>query len=73
MTSRPIPQTAAKIPQPWVRWMEPRALGKEEAMEVKISRDIPLPTPRSVICSPIHMMTVVPAHRVTIISRMRCV
>ena len=53
--------------------MEPRALGKEEAMEVKISRDIPLPTPRSVICSPIHMMTVVPAHRVTIISRMRCV
>ena len=27
-------------------------------MEVKISGDMPLPTPRSVICSPIHMMTV---------------
>ena len=38
-------------------------------MEVKISSDMPLPTPRSVICSPIHMITVVPAHRVIIISR----
>src|SRR5712691_1775431 len=28
---------------------------------VKISTDMPLPTPRSVISSPIHMMTVVPA------------
>ena len=28
---------------------------------VKISTDMPFPTPRSVISSPIHMMTVVPA------------
>ena len=50
--------------------MEPRAFGNEEAIEVKISKDMPLPTPRSVICSPIHMMTPVPAHRVMIITRM---
>ncbi len=36
-------------------------LGKPEAMEVKISRDMPLPMPRSVISSPSHMMIEVPA------------
>ncbi len=30
-------------------------------IEVKISRDMPLPTPRSVINSPSHMITAVPA------------
>ena len=32
-----------------------------EITVVKISTDMPFPTPRSVISSPIHMMTVVPA------------
>ena len=32
-----------------------------EITVVKIRTDMPLPTPRSVISSPIHMMTVVPA------------
>ena len=35
--------------------------GKRAAMAVKISSDMPLPTPRSVISSPIHMMRPVPA------------
>ena len=30
-------------------------------MPVKISSDMPLPMPRSVICSPSHMMNAVPA------------
>ena len=36
--------------------------GREAAaIEVKISSDMPLPTPRSVISSPSHMITAVPA------------
>ena len=35
--------------------------GKVAAIEVKISSDIPLPTPRSVRSSPIHMIKPVPA------------
>jgi hypothetical protein len=35
--------------------------GMTEITVVKISTDMPLPTPRSVISSPSHMMTVVPA------------
>jgi len=37
------------------------APGKVAAIWVKISTDMPLPTPRSVISSPSHMMTPVPA------------
>ena len=36
-------------------------------MDVKISSDIPLPMPRSVMSSPSHMMTPVPAIMTTII------
>ena len=35
--------------------------GKVAAIEVKISSDIPFPTPRSVSNSPIHMIKPVPA------------
>ena len=38
-----------------------REVGNPAAMEVKISRDMPLPIPRSVISSPSHMITDVPA------------
>ena len=38
-------------------------------IEVKISSDMPLPTPRSVMSSPSHMMTAVPAVIVTIMTR----
>ncbi|MNT86472.1 hypothetical protein D3C72_2267670 [compost metagenome] len=41
--------------------MEPSEPGKLAAMEVKISSDMPLPTPFSVTSSPIHMMRPVPA------------
>ena len=40
-------------------------------MPVKISRLMPLPMPRSVICSPSHMMNAVPAVSVTTVSRMK--
>ena len=36
-------------------------MGKWAAIEVKISSDMPLPMPRSVMSSPIHMMRPVPA------------
>ena len=35
--------------------------GIRAAIEVKIRSDMPLPMPRSVICSPSHMITAVPA------------
>jgi hypothetical protein len=46
--------------------------GKLAAIDVKIKIDIPLPTPRSVINSPSHMITEVPAVITTIIVMMRC-
>src|SRR6516225_2419450 len=43
-----------------------------EMTVVKISTDMPLPTPRSVISSPIHMMTVVPATmQITIVAMVK--
>ena len=39
--------------------------GIRAAIEEKISSDMPLPIPRSVTCSPSHMMTAVPAVIVT--------
>ena len=38
--------------------------GRPTTMPAKISSDMPLPMPRSVICSPSHMMKAVPAVRV---------
>ncbi|MDT4869874.1 hypothetical protein FQZ97_1049250 [compost metagenome] len=43
----------------------PTALGKPAAMPAKIRMEIPLPSPRSVICSPSHMRNMVPATRLT--------
>ena len=40
------------------------AAGKPATMPEKISSDMPLPMPRSVICSPSHMMNIVPVVRV---------
>ena len=45
-------------------------VGKPAAIEVKISSDMPLPTPRSVMSSPSHMMTLVPAVMVMTMTRM---
>jgi len=38
----------------------PMAAGMETTMDEKITREMPLPMPRSVICSPSHMMKAVP-------------
>ena len=45
--------------------------GMRAAIEVKISTDMPLPMPRSVISSPSHMITAVPAVMVTTRTRIR--
>ena len=46
------------------------ARGRPTTMPAKISNDMPLPMPRSVICSPSHMMKMLPVVRVMIVSRM---
>ena len=60
MMARPNRQTPANTRPPLDMIWRPSA-GIRAAMPVKISRDMPLPMPRSVICSPSHMMTPVPA------------
>ena len=50
--------------------VEITARGRPTTMPAKMMSDIPLPMPRSVICSPSHMMNVVPVVSVsTVISR----
>ncbi len=39
--------------------------GSRSTMPAKMSSDMPLPMPRSVICSPSHMMNIVPVISVT--------
>ena len=46
--------------------------GNAAAIEVKISSDMPLPTPRSVMRSPSHMTKTVPAVMVSTMSEMVC-
>jgi hypothetical protein len=46
-------------------------VGADERIEAKISSEMPLPTPRFVISSPIHISSVVPAVSVTTIKTMR--
>ena len=44
----------------------PTALGSPAAMPAKINMEMPLPKPRSVICSPNHIKNMVPAVKLTI-------
>jgi hypothetical protein len=44
--------------------MVPAALGRPETMPAKISSEMPLPMPRSVICSPSHITKMEPVARV---------
>ena len=60
MMASPKKQTPTKTRPPLRRMFAPSA-GIRAAIEVKISSDMPLPMPRSVTCSPSHMMTAVPA------------
>ena len=58
--------------RPFCNLMLHKLLGNPAAIDVKIRMDIPLPTPRSVISSPSHMITEVPAVITKIIVMMRC-
>ena len=50
----------------WLTWNCSRMeCGKRAIMPMKIMREMPLPIPRSVICSPSHIMNIVPAVRKT--------
>ena len=50
-----------------------RAWGRPATMPAKISSEMPLPMPRSVICSPIHMTKMVPTDRVNAARRRKAV
>ena len=47
--------------------------GKPTTMPAKMSRLIPLPIPRSVICSPSHMMNAVPVVRVSTVMSLKAI
>ena len=59
--TRPMASTTPKSHQPCDFWTSHSAAGKVATTWQKIRIDMPLPTPRSVISSPSHMMTAVPA------------
>ncbi len=61
MMTRPIAITTAKTHQPLDLPTAHSELGKRATTWVKIRIDMPLPMPRSVISSPSHMITAVPA------------
>ena len=50
-------------------YKSPMAWNRPATIPVKISRDIPLPIPLAVICSPSHMMKIAPAVRVTTVEK----
>ena len=79
-TTAAIPATSSRTtrndigPQAsvWIFWIRPpMPRGRPATMPVKISRLMPLPMPRSVICSPSHMMNAVPAVSVITVIRMK--
>ena len=49
--------------------VRPIAFGSPAAMPAKIKSEMPLPRPRSVICSPSHMRNIVPVTSVTAVIR----
>ena len=48
--------------------VRPIAFGRPAAMPAKISSEMPLPRPRSVICSPSHIRNIVPVTSVTAVT-----
>ena len=51
--------------------VEARALGISATIPEKIIREIPLPTPLKVICSPSHIKNVVPATKDTVVINLK--
>ena len=70
MMTMPTPMTPMRTSGPRSVRILPSEFGNCAAIEVKIRIDMPLPTPRSVMSSPSHMMTPVPAVIVMTMSRM---
>ncbi len=67
--TRPITRTMPKVHQP-LSWPTAHMVAGKVAMTwVKIMIDMPLPTPRSVMSSPSHMITAVPAVMVMTMTR----
>ena len=66
IANTPIASSAMMLMSPWRAASKdcPTAAGNPETMPAKISREIPLPTPRSVICSPSHIRKSAPDTRV---------
>jgi hypothetical protein len=69
MITIPIRITSRNVSKPLDCLMAQSEPGKRAAIEVKMRIDIPLPMPRSVMSSPIHMMRPVPAVIVITMSR----
>ena len=64
----PMITTGLSAPvRPWVRNCA-KAEGSSATMPAKMISEMPLPMPRSVICSPSHIRNTVPAIKVTIVS-----
>ena len=61
--------TMPKTHQPFSFFTCHKEIGKVATIWVKIRIDMPLPTPRSVISSPSHMITAVPAVMVMTMTR----
>ena len=55
-------------PQPAAAWMRVPWLGRVDTTEAKMSSDMPLPMPRWVMSSPIHMSSAVPVVSVSTMS-----
>src|ERR1700712_4971200 len=69
MITIPMAMTPKKISKLLACLMAQRAVGNLAAIDVKMRSDMPLPMPRSVMSSPIHMMRPVPAVMVMTMSR----
>ena len=69
IASATIGKKSFSIGPPLIQALMPA--GAVERIEAKIRIEIPLPTPRFVISSPIHIRSVVPAVSVTMISTIR--
>jgi hypothetical protein len=70
-SSRMISMTGLSTPVMVASQVRTMAVGKPSMMEKKISSDMPLPIPCSVICSPSHMMNIPPTVRIMVVVSMK--
>ena len=65
ITKRPMINNGLRAPVRPSSKVPAKALGSSATMPAKMISEIPLPTPRAVICSPSHIRKMVPPTRVT--------